>query len=95
MLYISIRNIISQRFYVDNNKGKLVIGYYITIDHELMSQIGLVGNFERQVVQLDNVSLPIKGQISLLGQTYLTSYEMRDLVNVYCRKIFYKENLLE
>ena len=90
MLYISIRNIISQRFYVDNNKGKLVIGYYITIDHELMLQIGLVGNFERQVVQLDNVSLPIKGQISLLGQTYLTSHEMRDLVMYTVERSFTK-----
>ena len=42
----SFRKIVSERFYVDRNKGESLIGYDMIIDCDLMVQLGISDNFE-------------------------------------------------
>ena len=72
--------IIFHRFYVDKNEGELEIGYEMIIGHELMVQLGLSDGFKRQVLEWDDATVTMKEPSGLIGQTYLTSYDMREVV---------------
>ena len=76
----SSSNIILSQFNVDNNKVELVIGYDMIIGRDLMVHIGLMNNFKRQVLQWYGTELSLKYPISILGQTELTSLEMREVI---------------
>ena len=45
-----------------------------------MVQIGLLADFKRQLLQWDDITVPMKHSSGLLGQTYLTSREMRKVL---------------
>ena len=49
------------------------------IVRDLMVQLGLLSEFERQVLQWEGDTLPINKPTSLLEQTYLTSLKMREV----------------
>ena len=68
------------RFHVDNNEGESRIGYDMIIGRNLMVQLGLPDNLKCQVLQWGGVTVPMKQNISLLGQTDITSCEMHKLV---------------
>ena len=76
MTYFSSIKIILHLFNVDNNGGLLGIGYDMIIDRDLMVQICLMDNFQFQFMKLDFVGTPIKDPIIMLGQAYLTSYNI-------------------
>ena len=44
----SRRNMLLQRFHVDNNEGESIIGYDMIIGHDLMVHIGLLDDFKHQ-----------------------------------------------
>ena len=46
------------------------------IGRDLMVQLGLLSGFKRQVLQWGGVTASMKEPISMLGKTYLTSYDM-------------------
>ena len=71
----SSSKIIEHRFHVDNFKGNDMI-----IGRDLMVKIGLTVNLKRQFPQWDGVTLSMKEPSGLLGQSYLTSREMRVVV---------------
>ena len=77
--YSSIK-IISHRFHVDNNEDDLSIGYDMIIVRGLMVHIGLLANFKRQVIQWDGAIFLMKQPSGMLGQTDLTSCEMREMI---------------
>ena len=68
------------RFYVDQNEGESVIGYEMIIGHDLMVQLGLSDGFKRQVLEWDDATVTMKEPSGLIGQTYLTSCDMREVV---------------
>ena len=45
-----------------------------------MVHIGLTADFKRQVLQWDGANVHRKERRNLLGQSYLTNHEMRDVV---------------
>ena len=50
------------------------------IGHDLMAQLGLSDGFKRQVLEWDDATVTMKEPSGLIGQTYLTSYDMREVV---------------
>ena len=76
----SSSKIIEQRFNVDNNKVKSGIGYDIIIGSDLMVQLFLLNDFERQVIQWHFITVSMKEPIGLLGKSCLTSHEMCEVV---------------
>ena len=62
-----ISKIILHLFHFDSNEVKLGIGYDMIIGRDLMVQLGLLGDFKHQVLQLDGVTIPIKEPISMIG----------------------------
>ena len=76
----SSSNIISNHFSVYNNEGESYIGHGMIIGHDLMVYIGLMHDLKHQVLQRDGASIRMKYPISLLGQTYLTSHKIREVV---------------
>ena len=47
---------------------------------DLMVQLGLLANFKNQVFQWDGATVPMKEPRGLLGKSYLTSRDMREVV---------------
>ena len=45
-----------------------------------MIQLGLLADFERQVLQWDDIKVPMKEPIGLLGKSYLTIRDMHKVV---------------
>ena len=76
----SSSKIISHRFHVDDNEGESGFCYDMIIYHDLMVQLGLLDGFRCQVLQWGGTTVPMKEPCSLIGQTYLPSFEMRDVV---------------
>ena len=76
----SSSKIILHQFQVDNNEGESEIGYDKIIGRELMVQLVLSIDFKSQVIQRDGVTVLMKELRGLLGQTYITSCEMREVV---------------
>ena len=72
--------IISHHFHVDKNEGKSGIVYDMIIGCYLVVQLVLLVEFNHQVLQWNGITAPMKELISLLGQSYLTIDEMRELV---------------
>ena len=56
----SSSRIISHRFHIDNNEGKSGIGYDMIIGRDMMVQLGLLLEFNRQVFQWDGVTVTMK-----------------------------------
>ena len=56
----SSSKIIEHRFHVDNYKGELGIGYNMVIGRDLMVHLGLTPDFNRQVLQGDCATVPMK-----------------------------------
>ena len=54
---LSKSKIMNHRFYVDNDKCELGIGYYMIIGRDLMVQLGLIANFKRQILQWDGATI--------------------------------------
>ena len=52
--------IILHHFHVDKNKGKSGIGYDIIIFRDLMVQLVISDDFERQLLQWDGDTVPMK-----------------------------------
>ena len=50
------------------------------IGSDLLVQIGLLAEFKHQVLQLDEVTLPMKEPSGMLGKSDLTSHEMYEVV---------------
>ena len=75
-----ISKIIEHRINVDNNKFKSCMGYDIIIGRYLMVQLGLSADFKCQVVQWDDVTLPMKEPRGLLGKSDLTNFNMREFL---------------
>ena len=65
---LSIRKIISHRFHVDNDEVKSEIGYDMIIVCDLMVQLDLPDKFYCQVIQWNEVNVPIKEPRGLLGK---------------------------
>ena len=80
MIDLSSINIIEHRFHVNNNKGESGIGYGMIISRDLMIQLGLSNNFKCQVLKWHGVIVPMKETIGLLGESHLTSCNMRKVV---------------
>ena len=76
----SSSKIISHRFHIDNNEGESGIGYGMIIGRNLMVQLGLSVYFKCQNLQWDGITVPIKEIRDHIGQTYLTSCDMRKLL---------------
>ena len=76
----SIIKIIPHRFHVDNDEGESGIGYDIIIGSGLVLQLGLLDDFELQYLQWYYDTVPIKEPSGMLGKTYLTSREMREVL---------------
>ena len=76
MTEFSSSKIISQRFHVDNNEDESGISYGMIIGCDLMEQIGLSADFNRQFLQWDGVTVTIKEPSGLLCQRYLMSSKM-------------------
>ena len=72
-------NIIQHHFHVDNDIGKLGIGYGMIICRDLMVQLGLLDKFKRQVLQWDGVTTPMKEPSGLIRKPDLTSRKMREV----------------
>ena len=60
MQELSISKTIEQLFHVDNDKGKLGICYDVISGCNLMVKLGLMDDFESQVLQWDGITVPIK-----------------------------------
>ena len=73
MTDFSSRKLILHHFHVYNNEYKSGIGYDIIVDHDLMVQIGPVGDFKFQVLQWDDAVVPMKHPGGLIGQIDSTS----------------------
>ena len=52
----------------------MIIGRYI------MVQLDLSVEFKLHVLQWDGITVPMKEHSGMLGKSYLTSYEMREVV---------------
>ena len=76
----SKNNIIPHKFHVDNNEGESGIGYDMIIGRDLMVQVGFSDNFKRQLLQWDGDIVLMKKPSVLLGQIYITSREMSEVV---------------
>ena len=50
------------------------------IGRNLMVQLGLLADFNRQILQWDGVKVPMKESDGLIGQTDITSCDMREVV---------------
>ena len=57
---LSRSNIIQHRFHVDNYIGESGIVYDMIIGHNLIVQLGLSANFQRQTFQWNGVTVPMK-----------------------------------
>ena len=77
---VSSSNIIDHHFNVDNDKGESGIGYDVIIGRYMMVKLGLLANFEHQVLQWDGATVPMKESRRLLGKSYLTSLNMCEVV---------------
>ena len=66
-------------FHFDNNEGESGICYGMIIVCKLMVQLDFLADFKRQVLQWDGETVPIKELITMIGQTDITSYEMREV----------------
>ena len=80
MSYFSIRKIILHWFHVDNNEGESDIGYDMIIGCDLMTNMGIMSDFKRQVLPWDGTYVPTKEPGSILGQTYSTIRKMSGAV---------------
>ena len=60
MQEFSSRKITQYRFHVDKNEGKSGIGYDMIIGRDMMVQLGLLVEFNRQVFQWDGVTVTMK-----------------------------------
>ena len=67
MTEFSISKIINHCFHVDNNKSESGIGYDMIIGRDLMVQLGLTEDFQRQVIQWDGATVHMKEPSILLG----------------------------
>ena len=76
----SISKIFNHRFHIDNNKCESGIGYYMIIGRDLMVQLGLKGNFKRQVLQWHGATVYMKEPSSLQGKYDLTKRKMHEVV---------------
>ena len=72
MTELSISKIINHCFHVDNDKGDSGIGYDMIIGYDLIVQIGITADFQRQVLQWYGATVHMKEPINLLGQSGLT-----------------------
>ena len=77
---LSHRKITNHHFHVDNDKGDLGTSYDMIIGRDLMVYIGLMADFNRQVLQWDDDNIHMKEPSSMLGKSDLTKREMRKLV---------------
>ena len=77
---LSSIKIIQNRFHFDKNKGKSGIGYNIIIGCDLMVQLVLSAGLNHQVLQWYGVTVTMKEPSGLLGQSDITSRNMRKLV---------------
>ena len=77
---LSGRNIIEHRFHVKNDKGESCIGYDMIIGRDLMVQLGLPVDFKCQVLQWDDLIVPMKEPSGIIGKSDLTSHGMREVV---------------
>ena len=50
----------SHRFHVENKKFGSGIGFDMNIGHDLMVQLGLAADFNRQLLQWDGTKVPMK-----------------------------------
>ena len=57
---LSISKIIEHIFHDENGKGESGIGYDMIIFRDLMVQLGLLSDFNHQVLQWDGVTVPMK-----------------------------------
>ena len=80
MLELSSSNKIEHCFCVNNNKGESGIGYDNIIGRNLMVQLVLTSNFNRQVLQWDRDTVPMKEPRDLLGKPDLSRHDMREVV---------------
>ena len=80
MTYFSSRNIISQRFHVDNDDNESVIGYDMIIGQYLMVQLGLTTKLEQQVLFSDNDVVLMKDPGNLPVQPNLTKRKIHEVV---------------
>ena len=65
---------------IDKNEGESGIVYDNIFGCDLMVKLGISADFKRQVLQWDGATVPMKEPRGLLGQTYLTSSEMREVL---------------
>ena len=75
----SIRKIILYNFTFDNNKSESGICYKMIIVRDLMLHLGLMANSKHQFLQWDDAAVPMMYLSSLLGQTYLTIRNIREV----------------
>ena len=75
----SSSKIIHHCFHVNNDKGNTGVGYYIIIGRDLMVQIGLKSDFKNHVLQWDGATVHMKEPSVMLGQSYLTKRNMREV----------------
>ena len=68
MQEFSSSKIISHHFHVENNEGKLGIGYDMIIGCDLMLQLGPLDDFKRQLLQWDGVTATMIEPSGILGQ---------------------------
>ena len=71
---------ILQHFIVDNNEDESGIFYDMIIGPNLIVQPGLSADFKIQVPQWYGVTVPKKEPRFMLGQTYLTSRKILEVV---------------
>ena len=69
MTEFSSSKIIEHHFHVDNRKVESSIVYAMIIGSDLMVQLGLAANFNHQVLQWYDATVPMKEPINLLGKS--------------------------
>ena len=80
MPYFYSIKIISHQYHVGNNEGESVVGYYMIIVRDLMVLIGRLYDFNRQVLQWNSATVPMKEPRGIRGQIDKTSCKMCEVV---------------
>ena len=76
----SSSKIIEHRSHSENKRVELGIGYDMIIFYDLMVKLDLLADYQRQLLQWDGITVPMKEPIGLLGKSYLTNRNMHELV---------------
>ena len=80
MTEFSSSKIINHRFHIDNDKCESGIVYDMIIGRDLMVQLGLMANFNRQFLQWDGATFYIKDPSSLIWKPDLPKREIREVM---------------